>query len=99
MKKALDTGALQWAKELSYDRYGRPKLKMCDRLEALKQLDTIFGLRGENRNDNAIEELKRERFVMRMNAVRASDPAAYAVLVERFSMNPETRKYIPLLDP
>lgn len=58
LKKAQSIGATLCIHELSFDRYGRPKVKMYDRHKAYDQLCEVFGLKSMPRsNDAALSEL------------------------------------------
>jgi hypothetical protein len=94
LKKARDTGALEWIKELSYDRWGRPKIKMVDRLQALDQLDGIFGLKDESRPNEGLEEKRRQYVLQQFNELRAQHgDEAYREARRQALSNPITARY------
>jgi hypothetical protein len=95
--KAVETGAIEWINELRFDRYGRPVIKMEKRLAALEQLDAIFGLKSEQRPQDALEERKRAKIEGVLAGLREGDPEKYKEFVRRLMSNPETRKYVALI--
>jgi hypothetical protein len=98
LAKAVATGAIEWVKEIRFDRWGRPVIKMVDRLEALEQLDSIFGLKQEPRTNDSLEEMKRAKITGVLAGLREGNPEKYEEFVRRLRANPETRKYVALIE-
>lgn len=98
LKKAVETGAIEWIKEISFDRYGRPKIKMVDRFQALEQLDHIFGMKGEQRPQEGLEALRAAKIHAVLDTLKATNESKYQEFVLRLQANPETRKYVAQLE-
>jgi hypothetical protein len=98
LAKAQRTGALEWVKELRFDRWGRPVIKMVDRLAALEQLDAVFGLKQEVRPNETNEEMKRARVRETLDTLRAKSEEMYQEMRRRLLDNPGARRYVVELD-
>lgn len=102
LAQARDLGVLQWLRELSYDQYGRPKIKLVDALDATKHLAKVLGLErkaAENPQDYVIVLSYLKKAIDIQNKLLAAGQSLQLVdvLREMIAQRPALAADVPLL--